>query len=93
MEGCLDPIGSGISFFAKYLAIAFSNIAIWQSNIETSINVPLPVFCLSYKAALMPIAVNKPAVISPIDVPTLVGSESGCPVTLIKPPIPCTTIS
>ena len=50
--------------------------------------VPLPVFCLSYKAALIPIAVNKPAVISPIDVPTLVGSEFGCPVTLINPPIP-----
>ena len=51
-------------------------------------NVPFPVFSLSYKAALTPIAVNKPAVMSPIDVPTLVGSESGCPVTLMSPPIP-----
>ena len=55
--------------------------------------IPLPVFCLSYKAALIPIVVNNPAVISPIEVPTLVGSEFGWPVTLISPPIPWTTIS
>ena len=40
-------------------------------------NIPFPVFCLSYKAALIPIAVKSPAVISPIEVPTLVGSEFG----------------
>ena len=39
--------------------------------------IPFPVFCLSYNAALIPIAVNNPAVISPIDVPTRVGSEFG----------------
>ena len=50
--------------------------------------IPFPVFCLSYSAAFIAIAVNKPAVISPMDVPTLVGSLSGWPVTLINPPIP-----
>ena len=28
IDGCLEPIGSGISFFERYLAIAFSKIAI-----------------------------------------------------------------
>lgn len=41
----------------------------------------------------MPIAVKSPAVMSPIEVPTLVGGEPGWPVKLMIPPMPCTTMS
>ena len=41
----------------------------------------------------MPMAVNRPAVMSPIDVPTRVGGPPGWPVMLMMPPIACTTMS
>ena len=37
--------------------------------------------------------VNSPAVISPTEVPTRVGLPPGQPVTLMMPPIACTTMS
>ena len=41
----------------------------------------------------MPMTVNSPAVMSPIEVPTRVGLPPGQPVTLMMPPIACTTMS
>ncbi len=41
----------------------------------------------------MPTAVNSPAAMSPMEVPTRVGSPPGQPVTLMMPPIACTTMS
>ena len=53
----------------------------------------LAVFARSNSALQMPIAVNSPAVTSPIDVPTRVGGPPGWPVMLMTPPIACTTMS
>ncbi len=41
----------------------------------------------------MPITPKRPAVMSPTEVPTLVGSPPSGPVMLITPPRACTTMS
>ena len=88
--GWRAPIGRGVSP-AKWRAIAFSVIATCESSIATSIFMPSPVRARCTKAALIPTAVKSPAAMSPIDVPTRVGGEPGCPVTLMRPPMPCAT--
>ena len=93
IDGWRAPSGPGTSPVAAYRAIAFSRIATWQSSMDTSILVASPVFARSNSALQMPMAVNSPAVTSPIDVPTRVGGPPGWPVMLMTPPIACTTMS
>ena len=72
---------------------ALSRIAIWPSSMLTSTFSPAPVRSRWYRALPMPASRNRPPVMSPMEVPALVGGPPGWPVTLISPPSACTIMS
>ena len=72
---------------------AFSSTATCASSMATSTKLPAPVRLRSCRAARMPVAVNRLAVISPIEAPTRTGPRPASPVMLIMPDIACTTAS
>ena len=73
--------------------MAFSRMATWQSSMATSTIEPMPVVVRWWRAATTPRAANMPAVMSPIEVPTRVGSPPSGPVMLMIPPSAWTTMS
>ncbi|MNK97363.1 hypothetical protein D3C87_1176890 [compost metagenome] len=73
--------------------MGFSSNATWQSSIEMSTRSPSPVAARLSSADWMPMVAYSPAPISPIDTPTRAGLPPASPVTLIRPPMACTTMS